>query len=484
METYFGYVKSPQDAILLFEACRVGFLSRIQRRLSDKERSSIRSGSVFVWDEREAGMRRWTDGKSWSASRVSGSFLTYRELESKRKSSSRGNNNPHDLSSEDTDSSESYHSSSTAKKVISTEQCRYKHGGLVKQSFSITTTTHQKLHLICYYTKADVIQEKLPIPIHDEKLKSIVIPKGMYPETTNILDSNNLNNNNGIMINSGNRNGLVKQSFSITTTTHQKLHLICYYTKADVIQEKLPIPIHDEKLKSIVIPKGIENNENRSPSPYAWQYQQLHSSSNNTPNTASSYSNHHNNHFHRPSVEPMQIDSHSACSTPSISSSPSTTSDDFPNFATIGNNNNNGNNVSGGNGINGVRFNFFNHSGSSTASLPLLYPSSNYAQSSDNNGYGNGSEPINIPNASSRSNFPNHLPFPASYPPRSSVLNSNNNGHNGNSDNSNLLDQQQQSHLPPQDIPWEKIRNSEDQQPFEIVTYSQVYPIKNLYQLK
>src|SRR5436305_2188385 len=84
METYYGYVKSPQDAILLFEACRMGFLSRIQRRLSEKERASIRSGSVFVWDEREAGMRRWTDGKSWSASRVSGSFLTYREMEGKR----------------------------------------------------------------------------------------------------------------------------------------------------------------------------------------------------------------------------------------------------------------------------------------------------------------------------------------------------------------------------------------------------------------
>ncbi|RGB23931.1 Gti1/Pac2 family-domain-containing protein [Rhizophagus diaphanus] len=156
METYHGYVKTPQDAILLFEACRIGFLSRIQRRLSEKERSSIRSGSVFVWDEREAGMRRWTDGKSWSASRVSGSFLTYRELESKRKS-----NSP-------------------------TEQCRYKHGGLVKQSFSITTTAHQKLHLICYYTKADVISEKLQIPMNDEKLKGIIIPKGMYPETSNV----------------------------------------------------------------------------------------------------------------------------------------------------------------------------------------------------------------------------------------------------------------------------------------------------------
>src|SRR5271168_5467402 len=84
METYFGYVRTPLDAILLFEACRLGVLPRVQRRLSEKERMSIRSGSVFVWDEREAGMRRWTDGKAWSASRVSGSFLTYREMEGKR----------------------------------------------------------------------------------------------------------------------------------------------------------------------------------------------------------------------------------------------------------------------------------------------------------------------------------------------------------------------------------------------------------------
>ncbi|CAJ0755022.1 1821_t:CDS:2 [Entrophospora sp. SA101] len=49
-------------------------------------------------------MRRWTDGKSWSASRINGSFLTYRELES---SSSCGNNNSHDLLSEDTDSNQS-----------------------------------------------------------------------------------------------------------------------------------------------------------------------------------------------------------------------------------------------------------------------------------------------------------------------------------------------------------------------------------------
>src|SRR5271169_694359 len=84
MEPYYGHVRTPADAILLFEACRLLVLPRVQRRLSEKERAMIRSGSVFVWDEREAGMRRWTDGKSWSASRVSGSFLTYREMEGKR----------------------------------------------------------------------------------------------------------------------------------------------------------------------------------------------------------------------------------------------------------------------------------------------------------------------------------------------------------------------------------------------------------------
>src|SRR6516162_5900196 len=84
METYHGHVRTPADAIILFEACRLGMLPRVQRRLSEKERQLIKSGSVFVWDEREAGMRRWTDGKSWSASRVSGSFLTYREMEGKR----------------------------------------------------------------------------------------------------------------------------------------------------------------------------------------------------------------------------------------------------------------------------------------------------------------------------------------------------------------------------------------------------------------
>lgn len=41
----------------------------------------IQSGSVFVFDERESGIKRWTDGRVWSPSRILGNFLIYRELD-------------------------------------------------------------------------------------------------------------------------------------------------------------------------------------------------------------------------------------------------------------------------------------------------------------------------------------------------------------------------------------------------------------------
>ncbi|KAE8448699.1 hypothetical protein EG329_008914 [Mollisiaceae sp. DMI_Dod_QoI] len=183
MDTYYGHVRTPADAIKLFEACRLGLLPRVQRRLSEKERQSIKSGSVFVWDEREAGMRRWTDGKSWSASRVSGSFLTYREMEGKRgggnfvppparrmggktPDSGRGSDEDQDM---DGDGPDGY---------------RYKPDGLMKQSFSITTSTGQHLHLISYYSRPHPGAPDLPQPTTDPQLRHIVPVKGMYPEST------------------------------------------------------------------------------------------------------------------------------------------------------------------------------------------------------------------------------------------------------------------------------------------------------------
>lgn len=182
METYNGHIRTPGDCLVLFEACRLGLLPRVQRRLSEKERQSIRTGSVFVWDEREAGMRRWTDGKSWSASRVSGSFLTYREMEGKRGSSSfvpptgnkPGTSRPDGAS----------HSPDGEDADDGPDGYRYKPDGLMKQSFSLTTSTGQHLHLISYFSRTHPTSQHMRQPTSDPTLAHIQIPKGMYPEST------------------------------------------------------------------------------------------------------------------------------------------------------------------------------------------------------------------------------------------------------------------------------------------------------------
>ena len=185
METYNGHVRTPADAIILFEACRLGLLPRVQRRLSEKERQSIKSGSVFVWDEREAGMRRWTDGKSWSASRVSGSFLTYREMEGKRG----GNNFGPPLAAvsragKTPDSTRGSDSDAEMAGEDGPDGYRYKPDGLMKQSFSITTSSGNHLHLISYYSRSHPAASNLNSPTSDPQLRHIRPQKGMYPEST------------------------------------------------------------------------------------------------------------------------------------------------------------------------------------------------------------------------------------------------------------------------------------------------------------
>ena len=175
METYSGHVKAPQDAIVLFEACRLGILPRVQRRLSEKERQLIKSGSVFVWDEREAGMRRWTDGKSWSASRVNGSFLTYREMEGKRTGAS-SNGSGHSPGKDGTDDG--------SNGGDGLDGYRYKPDGLTKQSFSITTSQGQHLHLISYFSRSHAASGQLMQPSSDPQLRHVRPERGMYPEST------------------------------------------------------------------------------------------------------------------------------------------------------------------------------------------------------------------------------------------------------------------------------------------------------------
>ncbi|KAI0001264.1 Gti1/Pac2 family-domain-containing protein [Russula compacta] len=81
-------VRSVSDALVIFYAVSIGVLPIVSRRLDSEERRCIRSGSVYVWEERgpdaEAtglGIERWTDGIRWGPSRVRDEFLFYSERE-------------------------------------------------------------------------------------------------------------------------------------------------------------------------------------------------------------------------------------------------------------------------------------------------------------------------------------------------------------------------------------------------------------------
>ena len=70
-----GYIETTFDSLLVFEAARRGLIPRVTRRLIERERGMVQSGAVFVFDEQESGIKRWTDGLVWSPSRILGNFL-------------------------------------------------------------------------------------------------------------------------------------------------------------------------------------------------------------------------------------------------------------------------------------------------------------------------------------------------------------------------------------------------------------------------
>jgi hypothetical protein len=79
VQHFLGYVETTTDALRLIMAARLGIIPRITRRLNDSERRSmIRSGAVFVFCVEESGIKRWTEGLSWSPSRIVGNFLVCR----------------------------------------------------------------------------------------------------------------------------------------------------------------------------------------------------------------------------------------------------------------------------------------------------------------------------------------------------------------------------------------------------------------------
>lgn len=73
--TYHGYIHSTRDALLVIQEVLDKQLESVTRRPHERERSLIiKSGAVFVFIEQQSGIKRWTDGISWSPSRIQGRF--------------------------------------------------------------------------------------------------------------------------------------------------------------------------------------------------------------------------------------------------------------------------------------------------------------------------------------------------------------------------------------------------------------------------
>lgn len=199
--TFTGYVATTQDALILFEACLSGVLHHVPRRPHDRERSHlVRSGSVFIYEENSSGIKRWTDGVTWSPSRILGNFLVYRELEKpfppgeKKRAMKKPNRRPvpstrpgepyprqdsssHGYSPSSSTSGtfgERTHQSELERALVGSlvDSYGFKDSGLVKKTMSVTVSgvTH---HLVSYYSVEDVMRCALNPPSMVETLRYI-----------------------------------------------------------------------------------------------------------------------------------------------------------------------------------------------------------------------------------------------------------------------------------------------------------------------
>ncbi|KAI8812241.1 camp independent regulatory protein, partial [Cladochytrium replicatum] len=162
--TFNGFVNTTQDALLVFEACRTGMRKRVVRRLSDSERAIfIASKAVFAWDEAESGIKRWTDGRHWSPSRINGSFLIYREVEPCAPLAGANGR-------------QSSRNAAAPEFVV-------KENGLIKKAISVTTSDGRKQHLVSYYNREDLDASRpVDCPSTSPDFSHLVLSASVYPE--------------------------------------------------------------------------------------------------------------------------------------------------------------------------------------------------------------------------------------------------------------------------------------------------------------
>ncbi|RXK37296.1 hypothetical protein M231_05438 [Tremella mesenterica] len=186
-----GYIETTFDALLVFEAARRGMIPRVTRRLIERERGMVQSGAVFVFDEHESGIKRWTDGLIWSPSRILGNFLVYRETDKRANppptpmSNNANSTSPSQTSPAGTPGALNRNRSASDAQGMSrhrerqlvgslTNSHKFKEGGLVKKTMSVTVNGFAQ-HMISYYTCEDVLAGKLRCPSSIPELAALEI---------------------------------------------------------------------------------------------------------------------------------------------------------------------------------------------------------------------------------------------------------------------------------------------------------------------
>jgi len=191
-------IYNTKDALLLVQRCIEGRLFPILRRPHDRERLDlVKAGNVFVYNEADSGIKRWTDGINWSPSRILNNFLVYRELDKafapgeKKKATKRPKRySPYDRNSpgrhqHPLNETEDIFVADASRKLTREEERRlvgslndsyhFKVDGLIKKTFSITFREHV-YHVVWYFSYLSFIDGGLSSP------SDIYPHDAIYPE--------------------------------------------------------------------------------------------------------------------------------------------------------------------------------------------------------------------------------------------------------------------------------------------------------------
>jgi len=207
--SFHGFISDHYDALLLVTAARLGHIPRFRRRLDiTEQRDLILSGSIFLWNEEESYMKRWTDGYPWSPSRIQHKFLVYREMAqrgcARMRTSARAAHNMATSNEEGLSPSDDRHRKmlrsltgslfnegelEELQQWFSSGMVRaddiFKRGGLIKKTFTVAIPG-ETWHLVAYYTLEDVLAAKFPMPKENPFFRSLPLcdaVTGMHDES-------------------------------------------------------------------------------------------------------------------------------------------------------------------------------------------------------------------------------------------------------------------------------------------------------------